>query len=194
MSAASSLYAVLPAVPASAASLPVTDWPLRLALTALTLAVAVGIAALMLRGWRRRAARQSGVPALPDVPQSLEAPLCPPAGGVYVCTTTEGDWLDRVVVHGLRVRSSAELTVDRAGLRLERVGAADLFIPAADVRGVRRAGGMAGKFVGGNGLLVVTWRLGAHHLDTGFKPHSAARIEELEAAVSRLLGERTPSS
>ena len=36
------------------------------------------------------------------------------AEGQYVATTTAGDWLDRIAVHGLGIRTNAELSVHPA--------------------------------------------------------------------------------
>lgn len=163
----------------------VTDWPARLFWTAVTLALVAGIAALMLRGWRSRAARQGDLPRLPEVPADLGAELAS-AEGIYVSTTTEGDWLDRVVVHGLGVRSRCVLTVGEAGVLYARVGAPDVFVPRPAVRGVRLERGMAGKFVEEEGIVVLTWQHGPRSLDTGFRSRRAADRDALVAAVDRI--------
>jgi hypothetical protein len=169
----------------------VTHWPARIGWTVLIIILTLGVMGLMRLGWRHRGRRQAGVPDLPPAPGTLDAPLAPTVDGVYVSTTAEGDWLDRIVVHGLGVRSRTTVTVDRAGVLFTRTGAPDVFVPAGSLHGVRRSPGMAGKFVGGDGLVVLTWALGAHSLDTGFKPDRAADGDALEAAVRSLLGERT---
>ena len=143
----------------------------------------------MLAGWRRRAARQVrelGLPALPATPVEPGAALTDDADGVYVSTTTAGDWLDRVTAHGLGTRSAATMAVTTAGVSWLRQGAPDVFASAASLRGARREPGMAGKFVPPAGLVVVTWRLGEVDLDTGFRPASAGDADRLVAAVRRL--------
>jgi hypothetical protein len=162
-----------------------------------TRAVAVGLLVLlvllvwggMLAGWRRRAARQTRdlvLPALPATPAEPGAALTGDADGVYVATTTAGDWLDRVTAHGLGTRSAATMAVTVAGVSWLRQGAPDVFAAAASLRGARREPGMAGKFVPPAGLVVVTWRLGDADLDTGFRPGSAGDADRLVAAVERL--------
>lgn len=170
------------------ASAPVTRWPERLLWTALTLAVVVGVWLLMLRGWRRRAARQAGLPPLPEAPRDLGADLAR-VPGVYVCTTTEGDWLDRVVARGLGVRSRAVLTVGSHGALFSRQGAPDLFLPASCLRGVRLESGIAGKFVERDGLVVVTWELQNRTYDTGFRTRRVADRGSLLDALNRLVPE-----
>lgn len=120
----------------------------------------VGALALMWAGWRRREVRTGAVvPRLPAVPVDLGAPLGPPVPATYVSTTTAGDWLDRVVAHDLGVRSAAVVTVHEAGVLIARTGARDVFVPVGSLAGVERTPGMAGKYVGGAGLVVLRWRV-----------------------------------
>jgi hypothetical protein len=149
-------------------SAPVTHVGQRILWTIVTLAVIAGIYLLMWRGWKKRQARQADVPPLNEVPEAaftgegIEA--------VYVSSTSEGDWLDRIAVHSLGQRGNARVYVGSEGVLIKREGAADLFIPAAAVRGVRLATGMAGKYLRDEGLVVLTWRHGDRTLDTGVKP------------------------
>ncbi len=142
----------------------------------LTLVITLPLIALVLVligiGWRNRLRRQSDVEHLPPVPAELSLPLAA-ADGQYVATTTAGDWLDRIAVQGLGIRTNAELTVHPEGVLFERSGAGPLFIPADKLTGVRQDSGMAGKFVEKDGLLVVSWTLGSHELDTGFRTRRA---------------------
>jgi hypothetical protein len=115
---------------------------------------------LMWWGWRGRARRQADVPPPADAPPAtgLGAALVEPVEGLYVSTVRAGEWLDRVVVHGLGVRSDAVLHAGTAGLWFSRTGARDLFVPASDVLAVRVESGIAGKYTIGEGLLVLRWR------------------------------------
>jgi hypothetical protein len=142
-------------------------------LSLLLTVVLVGVAlALIWLGWRNRLRRQADVEQLPSVPETPGEPLTT-AEGQYVASTTGGDWLDRIAVHGLGIRTNAELSVRPEGVLFERSGAGPLFIPAARLTGVRQESGMAGKFVEKDGLLVLSWMLGAHELDTGFRTRHA---------------------
>jgi hypothetical protein len=150
-----------------------------------TLVLVCGVAlALALRGWRARARRQAGVPA-PARPAGGPGPDAVP--GVYVSTTRAGDWLDRVVVHGLGVRSPVLVDVGPDGVAMHRTGARPVQVPAADLVGVRRERGMAGKYVDAEGLVVITWRLGPETLDTGVRTRTAQDGVRLVAALERLL-------
>lgn len=170
-------------------SAPVTDWGARLAWTALVLLVVAGLSLLMWRGWRRRAGRQADVPPLPPVPPDLGPVLVGPVEGVYVTTTRHGDWLDRVVAHGLGPRSRGTLTVAEAGALLVRRGAPDVFVPAGALTGARLERGLAGKVVEADGLVVLTWEHGDGRLDTGFRASQVARHDDVVEAVTGLIGE-----
>ncbi|WP_051477012.1 hypothetical protein [Arthrobacter sp. Br18] len=145
----------------------------------------------MALGWRSRLKRQSGIGAPPAVPSDL-GPVLYEAEGQYVVTTTAGDWLDRVAVHGMGIRSNAVATVHPEGVLLARVGAPDVFIPRDDLESVRLEGGMAGKFVEKDGLVVLTWRLLDKRVDTGFRTRHAAHKPQLLAAAAALAPGTTP--
>jgi hypothetical protein len=155
----------------------VTDWPARIGwLVGLLLFVAL-VYWLMREGWKWRGALQSDIPALPAAPeQPGEARLT--MSGRYHGSTTAGQWLDRIVAHGLGTRSLARLTLTDAGLEVERPGATDFFVPADALRGARLDKGIAGKVLTEGGLLVVTWELGDKLIDSGFRSDHAAEHAE----------------
>ncbi|MHA6804913.1 PH-like domain-containing protein [Salinifilum ghardaiensis] len=134
----------------------------------------VALAALCLygmrRGWRNRARRQAAaLPPLPQPPAELGGELVTALSGLYVGTVHAGDWQDRIAASGLGVRSSAVARLHAAGLLIEREGADDVWIPAEAVSRARVDHKLANKVVPGIGLVVVTWRLGEHELDTGVR-------------------------
>ena len=143
----------------------------------------------MWRGWQRRVRSSAlAVPAIPGVPDDLGATLLGPLEATYVSSTTAGDWLDRVAAHDLGNRSAAQVEVHDAGVLLRRRGATDVFVPARRLRAVGTAPGMAGKFVGGQGLVVLTWETGADRvLDTGLLVRHRAERPALVAAVRGLI-------
>jgi hypothetical protein len=176
-------------------SAPVTQIAARIALTLVILAAFGGLCWLMWRGYQRRAARQADLPAPATEPPSLSVEGVSAEGvsaegvsaeGVYASTTTHGDWLDRIAAHGLGVRSNADVAVTGEGVFFARKAAPDLFIPAADVVGAELAPGIAGKVTGGEGVVLITWRLGEYTLDTGFHPRAKAERERLVEAVNAL--------
>jgi hypothetical protein len=152
----------------------------------LMLSLAVVVFVLLAVGWRNRLRRQSDVEPLPAVPAGLGAPFAA-ADGQYVASTTAGDWLDRIAVYNLGIRTNAELSVHPEGVLFERSGAGPVFIPAGRLTGVRQDSGMAGKFVEKDGLLVLSWMLGIRELDSGFRTRRAEDKATLFKALQELI-------
>lgn len=179
------------ALATSAESATVTQWPLRIALVMLMVALIAVVLLGMRRGWKARAARQSDVPAPPA--DGLEQATLGPVPGVYVGSSSAGDWLDRIVVHDLGVRSRADLLAGPAGVLFERTGARDVFVARSALRGVRADRGIAGKAYERDGVLILTWELGGRLVDTGFRADVAAEQAEALTALQTLAAdERTP--
>ncbi|MFJ5224523.1 hypothetical protein [Streptomyces sp. NPDC088400] len=146
----------------------VTDWAARIGWVVGLLLFIAFVYWLMRQGWKWRGSLQSGLPELPTAPEAPgEARLS--LAGRYHGSTTAGQWLDRIVAHGLGARSKAELTLTDAGLEVVRPGANDFFIPAAQLREARLDKGIAGKVLAEGGLLIVTWQHGDTLLDSGFR-------------------------
>lgn len=121
-----------------------------------------------------------------------------PLEAVYVSTTLHGDWLARVGAHGLGDRSSALVSVHDAGVLIERDGAHDLWLPVDAIRSAGLAPGMAGKYVGTDGLVVITWAVpeadgvAAALVDTGLRTRRAEDRGGLVDAVRHLLAAQRP--
>lgn len=159
------------------------DWLVPVALSLGLIIVLFGLVAL---GWRNRLRRQSHIAPPPAAPADLGAVLYE-AQGQYIATTTAGDWLDRVAVHGLGVKSDATAAVFRDGVLFARSGAPDVFIAREALRSVRLERGMAGKYVERNGLVVLTWQLNDGAVDTGFRTRHAEGKNQLLAAAAALI-------
>jgi hypothetical protein len=143
---------------------------------------------LMRQGWQWRRTLQGGLPALPQAPEETGEVLLGDEGR-YHGSTTAGQWLDRIVAHGLGVRSRAGLTLTAEGLDVERTGAPGFFVPTAALRGARLDKGIAGKVLTEGGLLVVTWEHGGTLLDSGFRLDSAARHPAWAERITDLSGD-----
>jgi hypothetical protein len=149
--------------------------------------------ALMYAGWRRRSRRHpsaavatsaagAGTAGTASSPDELRAE------GTYVSTTTVASRLERVAAGGLGVRARATMAVGPGGVRWERQGAAEVHVAPERLTGVGRERGMAGKWVGQNRLVVVTWRADdGSEFATGFLPRVTAQTQELVDAVERHL-------
>lgn len=158
----------------------------KLGPAALTLSLVVVAFVLIWWGWRNRLKRQQDLAPLPELPGKMGQPTLE-VEGQYVVTTSAGDWLDRIAVHGLGIRTNARLGVHPQGVLLTRSGAPDLYIDAGSLTGVRTEAGMAGKFVEKDGLVVLTWLLGETPVDTGFRTRRAADRSPLLAALNHFL-------
>ncbi|MEV0911091.1 PH-like domain-containing protein [Streptomyces hokutonensis] len=158
-------------------SAPVTDWAARIGwLVGLALFIAL-VYWLMREGWKWRGTLQGDLPELPTSPEEPgEVKLT--MSGRYHGSTTAGQWLDRIVAHGLGTRSRVELTLTEAGLDVVRPGATDFFIPADALREALLGKGIAGKVLSEGGLLVVTWAHGDRLIDSGFRSDHAAEHTE----------------
>ncbi|MER5913888.1 hypothetical protein ABT124_26265 [Streptomyces sp. NPDC001982] len=164
----------------------VTDWAARIGwLVGLALFVAL-VYWLMREGWKWRGTLQGDLPELPSAPDTT-GPAKLSMSGRYHGSTTAGQWLDRIVAHGLGTRSRAELTLTEAGLDVVRPGAADFFVPAAALREARLDKGIAGKVLTEGGLLVVTWAHGDRLIDSGFRSDRAAEHTEWVEAINSMI-------
>jgi hypothetical protein len=161
----------------------VTDWSGRIGWIAGLLLFVVLVYWLMRQGWKWRGSLQSGLPELPALPEE-SGPALLTMTGRYHGSTTAGQWLDRIVAHGLGARSRAELTLTDAGLEVVRPGARDFFVPAARLRGARLDKGIAGKVLTEGGLLVITWQHGDVLIDSGFRSERSAEHTAWVEAVN----------
>ncbi|MDG9720994.1 hypothetical protein [Streptomyces sp. DH24] len=164
----------------------VTDWAARIGWVIGLALFVVLVYWLMREGWKWRGTLQSDLPDLPTAPDS-PGPAKLTLSGRYHGSTTAGQWLDRIVAHGLGTRSRVELTLTDAGLDVVRPGANDFFVPRAALREARLDKGIAGKVLTEGGLLVVTWAHGDKLLDSGFRSDRAAEHNEWVDAINTMI-------
>ncbi|MGW6600159.1 PH-like domain-containing protein [Streptomyces sp. NPDC055036] len=151
----------------------VTDWAARIGWVLGLLLFIAFVYWLMRQGWKWRGSLQSDLPELPGAPETPGAAKLSMSGR-YHGSTTAGQWLDRIVAHGLGARSRVELTLTDTGLAVVRPGANDFFIPADRLREARLDKGIAGKVLAEGGLLIVTWQHGDQLIDSGFRSDRSA--------------------
>ncbi|MFF9333124.1 PH-like domain-containing protein [Streptomyces albogriseolus] len=164
----------------------VTDWAARIGwVVGLALFVAL-VYWLMREGWKWRGTLQSDLPELHSAPDD-PGPATLTMSGRYHGSTTAGQWLDRIVAHGLGTRSRAELTLSDAGLDVVRPGADDFFVPADALREARLDKGIAGKVLTEGGLLVITWQHGDRLIDSGFRSDHAAEHTDWVEALTNMI-------
>lgn len=172
-----------------------------LAIALLVLLAVFLVLYVTLIGRRRLAQRTTTLvprpPEVPGVDQTGVDQTGPvrfgPLEAVYVSTTLHGDWLARVGAHGLGDRSNSLVSVHDGGVLVEREGADDLWVPVHAIRSTSLAPGMAGKYVGADGLVVLTWAVpeaddvAAALVDTGLRTRRAEDRGALVDAVRHLL-------
>ncbi|MFC8534328.1 hypothetical protein ACFUJY_10300 [Streptomyces sp. NPDC057249] len=165
----------------------VTDWSARISWVIGLVVLVVFVYWLMRQGWKWRGNLQSDLPAPATAPAgSADGEKLLTLSGRYHASTTAGQWLDRIVAHGLGTRSRVELTLTAEGLDVVRPGASDFFVPAADLRGARTEKALAGKVLPEGGLLVITWALGDRLIDSGFRSDHSAEHPVWVDAVNHL--------
>ncbi len=149
----------------------------RVWLVVLTVLFLLGMYALMLKGWRSRQRRQGDVPPPPTVPEQVGDVVVGETPGLFIGTVYEGRWLDRVAVHRLSDRASGWISVRTDGVLVDRERTGPLWFPWGSLVHAELGEALAGKVVGREGMLVLTWRLGADTLQSGFRAedHSAHR-------------------
>ncbi|MEU9205775.1 hypothetical protein [Streptomyces sp. NPDC048332] len=161
----------------------VTDWSARISWVVGLAVLIAFVYWLMRQGWKWRGSLQSGLRDLASTPDGFaDGEKLLTLTGRYHASTTAGQWLDRIVAHGLGTRSRVELTLTEQGLDVVRPGATDFFVPAADLREARTDKALAGKVLPEGGLLVITWALGDQLIDSGFRSdHSAEHAAWVDA-------------
>lgn len=175
---------------------------MKILAVALMIALAIFLVLYVTLIGRRRLAQRTTtvVPVPPVAPtaDSVGAVRFGPVEAVYVSTTLHGDWLARVGAHGLGDRAHAVVSVHggeagQGGVLIERDGTADLWLPVTEIRSTGLAPGMAGKYVGTDGLVVLTWAVPeadgvpAALVDTGLRTRRAEDRGGLVDAVRHLL-------
>jgi hypothetical protein len=156
----------------------------RVLLTLATFAFAAGCYLLMLKGWRGRQRRQADLPPPPAPPAVAGQVVVGATSGVFVGTTSASDWLDRIAVHSLADRAAGWLTVTSDGVHVERDGLPELYLPFDVVEHAELGDALAGKVMGRDGLLLVTWRLGERSVVSGFRADDHAAHSRLVDAIS----------
>lgn len=159
--------------------------------TLICIAIIFLVIALMKQGWSNRQKSQKSWGKLSEVPLQYDEknPLAV-FSGTYVCTTLEGDWLERVSAESLGVKAAGQLFIFDDGLIISRVGAQDIYLSAPEIRGVRTESGVNGKFVEKDGLLVVSWLFGNYPVDSAFR----TQFSEDKKTAQRMILDLAPDA
>lgn len=110
-------------------------------------------------------------------------------GDVFYASTVFGNsQLNRVWAHGLGGRGKARIFIASAGISLERIGEASIFIPKEDFLAMGRVSATIDKGVEKNGLLALTWKLGDTELVTNLRVVSPQKRNEIEQQIENATG------
>lgn len=165
---------------------PVTQWPLRIVLVGVVLAVIALSVWAMWRNWRKRIARQDWV-------VRSEPPADFMAGAEYPCryvaSVRTDDWLDRIAAAGLGMPGQASVALGDSGILITRVGEPTLFLSNDALVEVTQARGMAQEVYERDGIVALTWRSGEGQVTTGLRLADPQEQVSLVAAVQQRLGE-----
>lgn len=152
-----------------------------------TMAAILVVAGLIWLGWRNRKRRQSHLPAPREIPEEILGGEPSAAGeGMVIGTVRAEDYLDRVAVHGLGIRTDGRIEVHESGVAVFRAGAPNYLIPREALRHQRTDRGVVGKFVERDGALIIGWRLGDEDVETAFRARHATAHQQLLEELGRL--------
>lgn len=166
----------------------------RTLLAALLAVVVVALLLLMLRSWKRRGARDSGLTAYAVPTAPAERTLVVPVA--YVATTKHELPLERLAPAGLTFRAQGTLAVASDGLTIDLAGSDAQFIPLHALREISETTWAIDRAVESDGLSCVSWLMqrmpGASEqtdtiADSYFRVIDPAQRAGLVSAISTLL-------
>ncbi len=158
-------------------------------MAAISIAVLAVAVFLVLRSSRRKSRAQASdgeLGALIDLTALAGKPVVA-AKGQYVATVFRDKPLERVVTGGLMYRGKAQLVVTDEGIGIERVGEESFAIPANLLLEVGRASATIDRGVEADGLLAISWLLGATQVTTQLRIDRAEDTVELNEALKQLV-------
>ncbi|GAB3189027.1 PH-like domain-containing protein [Nesterenkonia suensis] len=151
----------------------------------------IAVASLLLWwGWRGRRRRQADLPEPAAVSEEIiDAEPLAAGEGMVIGTVKAADYLDRIAVHELGLRTDGRLEVHEQGVAVFRAGARNFLITRDQVTHTRTDRGVVGKFVERDGALIIGWMLGDEAVETAFRARHAESHEQLLSHLTRLTEE-----
>lgn len=160
----------------------VTDWPQRLALTLIVLAVLALVCYGMWRSWHKRSRQTLPVP---PVPADFRAHI--QVAGRYLGTSPADDWMQRVVANGMGAPGRAYANLGAEGVLLTREGESDIFLDAGHITGAQIGRGVAAQVAEKDGIVLWSWTAGDAALSTGFRPDAPEDVVALVRASEKFV-------
>ena len=153
----------------------------------LTVLACLLFAALAIRAWKSRAARQNSL--FPSPPEKLVAKGEPLVieDAFYVATTFANNFLERIAAHGLGARGFSQIQVFAEGVLISRIGERDLAIIGDDLISVSYSQVAIDKAVESDGLMVVNWRAGETSLSTHLRIKDLSSRDRIFSTLSDLV-------
>ena len=139
---------------------------------------------LVVRTVRRRIAKQSDLGSL-NAETALNGNLLAVASGQYVSTVFSSNTLQRVMSHGLMHRGRAEIRVLSDGIQVLRTGERSFSIPQSLIVNVTRSNATIDRAVETNGMVSVSWMLGATQVESNFRLNSEDDSEQFFEYLSQ---------
>jgi hypothetical protein len=154
----------------------------------LTVLACLLFAALAIRAWKSRAARQTSLFLSPLEKLTSKGQPVAIADAFYVATTFANNFLERIAAHGLGARGFSQIQVFAEGVLVSRIGERDLAIVRDDLISVSYSQVAIDKAVESDGLMVLSWRAGETMLATHL------RIKDLSSRslIFRTLSDLVP--
>lgn len=175
-------------------SAPVTDWPLRLLLLTIML-VMIGLVLFQLRRrWVRLEQESEGI--YPAPPTTAPAEFIPDVEvvGLFLGSSPVGQWMKKIMAHGLGVRSRATLLWAPRGVAFQRQGELNFFIGAEDILAAGFGRGVAGTVRAKDSVLVIRWKLGEAILDSGFRADTSEGHQALMQIQQMIEAQARPAT
>lgn len=156
----------------------------------LSIGIILAVSLLLWWGWRGRRRRQAHLPAPDTIPDELiDAEPLAAGEGMVIGTVKASDYLDRIAVHGLGIRTDGRIEVHDQGVAVFRAGAPNFMISGDQLLHARTDRGVVGKFVERDGALIVGWVLGGETVETAFRARHGDAHEQLLSHLKTLTEE-----
>lgn len=157
----------------------------KLVPTLIIVAILIVVLLAMRRSWRRREARDGGLPAGYPVPTHVNRDLAS-VGAWYVATTEHDSPFERLALRGLGFRGKAIVDVTDDGVTISVAGERSVYVPARAIVHVGTATSTIDRVVEPGGMIRFDWRLdpAAEHEATG-APATARIVDSYLRVVER---------
>jgi hypothetical protein len=159
----------------------VTDWPTRLLLVAMMIALIAIVLWAIGRKWKR--IRTEAKPDMLITAAPLALTEVEPIKALFLGTSPAEQWMRKVNFHGLGVRSRCTISWLPQGVWFERVGEPNFFIDKSQLVDCAVGSGIAGTVRAKDSVIIFRWQLADLILDTGVRADTIEGHARLVALV-----------